>query len=198
MSSHLFRFLYTLVYATSNLPLLSQHCTTSFFSLKIQCFFQYSSTSFPTSKWRLRRQLWKMISITLDNTSVTAKVNKNASATKSAWHMASEMQQMRDRDEQGGMKPRKPSVTWQNLTVKGISSDATFQLPRGSCASRTARPPRLPLGRTERVGDDRAEHSGDPSCRSLEHKRGLNLVYYPLRLGGICLCGERIQKQVPC
>ncbi|RYP42648.1 hypothetical protein DL767_000017 [Monosporascus sp. MG133] len=137
-------------------------------------------------------------SITLDNTTIAAKVDENASATRSAWHMASEMQQMRDRDEQGGMKPRKLGVTWQNLTVKGISSDATFQLPRGSCARRTARPRRLPLGRTERVGDDRAEHSGDPSRRSLEHKRGLNLVYYPPRLGGVRLYGEMIQKQVPC
>lgn len=42
------------------------------------------------------------------------------------WHMASEVQAMRDRDAEGGEKPRKLGVTWQNLTVKGISSDATF------------------------------------------------------------------------
>ncbi|KFZ20043.1 hypothetical protein V501_00332, partial [Pseudogymnoascus sp. VKM F-4519 (FW-2642)] len=65
-------------------------------------------------------------SITLDNTTITTKVDENASATRSTWHMASEMQHMRDRDEQGGMKPRKLGVTWQNLTVKGISSEATF------------------------------------------------------------------------
>lgn len=40
--------------------------------------------------------------------------------------MASEMQQMRDRDERAGMKAKKLGVTWQNLTVKGISSNATF------------------------------------------------------------------------
>ncbi|KAL5351716.1 hypothetical protein ACLOAV_003576 [Pseudogymnoascus australis] len=65
-------------------------------------------------------------SITLDNTTIPTKVDERASATRSTWNMASEMQQMRDRDEQGGMKPRKLGVTWQNLTVKGISSDATF------------------------------------------------------------------------
>ncbi|RSL79968.1 hypothetical protein CEP51_006953 [Fusarium floridanum] len=43
-----------------------------------------------------------------------------------AWHMAPELQAMRDRDEQGGDKPRKLGVSWQNLTVKGIGSDATF------------------------------------------------------------------------
>ncbi|OBT53104.1 hypothetical protein VE04_08304 [Pseudogymnoascus sp. 24MN13] len=65
-------------------------------------------------------------SIPPDNTTIPAKVDKGASATRSTWNMASEMQQMRDRDEQGGTKPRKLGVTWQNLTVKGISSDATF------------------------------------------------------------------------
>ncbi|KAM0309735.1 hypothetical protein ACHAO8_008783 [Botrytis cinerea] len=42
------------------------------------------------------------------------------------WHMASEIQEIKDRDEEGGQLPRKLGVTWQNLTVKGISSDATF------------------------------------------------------------------------
>lgn len=45
---------------------------------------------------------------------------------KETWHMASEVQAMKDRDAEGGEKPRKLGVTWQNLTVKGISSDATF------------------------------------------------------------------------
>ncbi|KAK1237420.1 hypothetical protein MKX08_003045 [Trichoderma sp. CBMAI-0020] len=40
--------------------------------------------------------------------------------------MAPELESMRNRDEQGGEKFRKLGVTWQNLTVKGISSDATF------------------------------------------------------------------------
>ncbi|KAM0327218.1 hypothetical protein ACHAQA_006352 [Verticillium albo-atrum] len=42
------------------------------------------------------------------------------------WHMASEVQARKDLDEEGGEKSRKLGVTWQNLTVKGISSDATF------------------------------------------------------------------------
>ncbi|KAL2811226.1 putative ABC transporter [Aspergillus granulosus] len=46
--------------------------------------------------------------------------------TRSTWHMASEVRQMKDRDEEGGEKPRKLGVTWQNLTVKGIGSDAKF------------------------------------------------------------------------
>lgn len=46
--------------------------------------------------------------------------------SRAPWHMASEVQAIKDRDEQGGEKPRKLGVTWQNLTVKGISSDATF------------------------------------------------------------------------
>ncbi|QKX55112.1 uncharacterized protein TRUGW13939_02204 [Talaromyces rugulosus] len=46
--------------------------------------------------------------------------------TGSTWHMAPEVRQMRDRDEEGGEKPRKLGVTWRNLTVKGVRSDATF------------------------------------------------------------------------
>lgn len=36
------------------------------------------------------------------------------------------MQGMKERDEQNGEKARKLGVTGQNLTVKGVSSDATF------------------------------------------------------------------------
>ena len=51
---------------------------------------------------------------------------RTMSRSERAWHMASEVQEMKDRDEEGGQLPRKLGVTWQNLTVKGISSDATF------------------------------------------------------------------------
>lgn len=51
---------------------------------------------------------------------------KVISRRRETWHMAREVQEMRDRDEEGGEKPRKLGVTWKNLTVKGISSDATF------------------------------------------------------------------------
>lgn len=43
-----------------------------------------------------------------------------------AWHMAQEVQELRQRDETDGGKTRKLGVTWQNLTVKGVSSDASF------------------------------------------------------------------------
>jgi ABC-type multidrug transport system ATPase subunit len=40
--------------------------------------------------------------------------------------MAPEVYKMRERHEAGGEKPRKLGVTWENLTVKGVSSNATF------------------------------------------------------------------------
>ncbi|CAG1977704.1 unnamed protein product, partial [Fusarium graminearum] len=46
--------------------------------------------------------------------------------TTTQWHLAPELQNMRDRDEEIGQKPRKLGVTWQNLTVKGVGSDAAF------------------------------------------------------------------------
>ncbi|CAP95463.1 Brefeldin A resistance protein [Penicillium chrysogenum] len=46
--------------------------------------------------------------------------------TQATWHMADELQALKERDEQNGEKARKLGVTWQNLTVKGVSSDATF------------------------------------------------------------------------
>ncbi|GKU14813.1 unnamed protein product, partial [Fusarium langsethiae] len=46
--------------------------------------------------------------------------------TTTQWHLAPELQTMRDREEEVGQKPRKLGVTWQNLTVKGIGSDAAF------------------------------------------------------------------------
>ncbi|KAJ6073237.1 hypothetical protein N7467_011322 [Penicillium canescens] len=51
---------------------------------------------------------------------------KVAPGSRTTWHMAEELQTMKDRDEQSGEKARKLGVAWQNLTVKGVSSDATF------------------------------------------------------------------------
>lgn len=48
------------------------------------------------------------------------------SRTRTAWHMAPEVHRMKDRDEEGGEKPRKLGVTWKNLTVKGVGGNATF------------------------------------------------------------------------
>ncbi|EEY16987.1 opaque-specific ABC transporter CDR3 [Verticillium alfalfae VaMs.102] len=47
-------------------------------------------------------------------------------ASSSAWHMASEVHERKNNDESGGEKPRRLGVTWDSLTVRGISSDATF------------------------------------------------------------------------
>ncbi|KAF5857762.1 hypothetical protein ETB97_005293 [Aspergillus alliaceus] len=46
--------------------------------------------------------------------------------TRPIWHMASEVRQMTDRGQEGGERPKKLGVTWRNLTVKGVGSDATF------------------------------------------------------------------------
>ncbi|RBR24283.1 uncharacterized protein FIESC28_02773 [Fusarium coffeatum] len=54
-------------------------------------------------------------------------VDKNATFhDKSTWPMSSEVQMMRDRDEQGGEKPKKLGVSWTNLTVKGLGADVNF------------------------------------------------------------------------
>ncbi|KAJ6134709.1 hypothetical protein N7523_001031 [Penicillium sp. IBT 18751x] len=51
---------------------------------------------------------------------------KVAPGSRTTWHKVETLQAMKDRDEQNGDKARKLGVTWQNLTVKGVSSDATF------------------------------------------------------------------------
>lgn len=55
-----------------------------------------------------------------------SSTEKVAPRSQTTWHMAEELQALKDRDEEKGEKARKLGVTWQNLTVKGISSDATF------------------------------------------------------------------------
>ncbi|KAL6357064.1 hypothetical protein LRP88_10681 [Fusarium phalaenopsidis] len=77
-------------------------------------------------------------SSTMDNASIAADEGRDAAdmddevektardRNATTWHMAPELQTMRDRDEQGGDRPRKLGVSWRNLTVKGIGSDATF------------------------------------------------------------------------
>ncbi|CAG7560608.1 unnamed protein product [Fusarium equiseti] len=69
-------------------------------------------------------------STTVDQVSIPADedaMDKNmAYRDRSSWPMAPEVQMMRDRDEQGGEKPRKLGVSWTNLTVKGLGADASF------------------------------------------------------------------------
>ncbi|CAG9946232.1 unnamed protein product [Clonostachys rosea f. rosea IK726] len=74
-------------------------------------------------------------SITAENESATAddiqstlpvsdNEEKNPSVTR--WHLAPELQAMRERNEEVGNRPRKLGITWNNLTVKGIGADASF------------------------------------------------------------------------
>ncbi len=70
-------------------------------------------------------------SVTADEGLPTADIGNGvekvtSSGNKTAWHMAPELRAMRDRDEEGGGKPRKLGVSWQDLTVKGVGSNATF------------------------------------------------------------------------
>ncbi|KAF4170995.1 hypothetical protein CNMCM8927_002959 [Aspergillus lentulus] len=53
---------------------------------------------------------------------------ENASTyhTPATWHMASELRQLRERDEEGGEKPKMLGVAWKNLTVKGVGGNAKF------------------------------------------------------------------------
>ncbi|KAF4998964.1 hypothetical protein FGRMN_2763 [Fusarium graminum] len=67
-------------------------------------------------------------SITPDNAEVLhSGLEKTMSyRNKQSWHMAPEMHMIQQRDEQAGEKPKKLGVSWTNLTVKGVSADATF------------------------------------------------------------------------
>ncbi|KAL1866219.1 hypothetical protein Daus18300_006883 [Diaporthe australafricana] len=53
-------------------------------------------------------------------------IQKFPTRARTPWHMTEEVHARRKRDEEAGESPRRLGVTWQNLTVKGISSDATF------------------------------------------------------------------------
>lgn len=61
-----------------------------------------------------------------DTDSDQSSAEKVALHSQKQWHMSEEFQAMKYRDEEGGEKPRRLGITWKNLTVKGISSDATF------------------------------------------------------------------------
>lgn len=71
------------------------------------------------------------MSTTTDELSDTANITDEAekspiSRTRTAWHMTPELQTMKVRGEESGEKPMKLGVAWQNLTVKGVGSNATF------------------------------------------------------------------------
>jgi ATP-binding cassette subfamily G (WHITE) protein 2 (SNQ2) len=51
---------------------------------------------------------------------------KDGSEGIAVWPITKEVEKLRQRNEANGGKPRKLGVTWKNLTVKGISSDAAF------------------------------------------------------------------------
>ncbi|KAF7587415.1 hypothetical protein BBP40_007255 [Aspergillus hancockii] len=46
--------------------------------------------------------------------------------SRTTWHMAPELRKMKEQNDDGGEKPRKLGVAWQNLTVKGVGGNATF------------------------------------------------------------------------
>lgn len=52
--------------------------------------------------------------------------NPSIYGTETTWRMAPELLQIRERDEEGGEKPKMLGVAWDNLTVKGVGGDATF------------------------------------------------------------------------
>ncbi|TEA11023.1 Protein SNQ2 [Colletotrichum sidae] len=56
----------------------------------------------------------------------TTDLQKLPTRSRDPWHMAAEVRALRQRAEQAGEKPRRLGVTWQNLTVKGLDSSATF------------------------------------------------------------------------
>ncbi|KAL5046754.1 hypothetical protein BDW71DRAFT_214521 [Aspergillus fruticulosus] len=55
-----------------------------------------------------------------------AAEKSSVARTRTTWHMASELRQMKARDEEGGEKPMKLGVSWKSLTVKGVGRDANF------------------------------------------------------------------------
>ena len=61
--------------------------------------------------------------------SVDAKAgieNSSIYRTETTWHMAHELRQMSERDEEGEEKPKMLGVAWDNLTVTGVGGDAMF------------------------------------------------------------------------
>lgn len=53
-------------------------------------------------------------------------IEKIPTRAREPWHMTEEVHQRNQRDEESGQRARTLGVTWQNLTVKGISRNATF------------------------------------------------------------------------
>jgi ABC-type multidrug transport system ATPase subunit len=53
-------------------------------------------------------------------------IQKRTTRALESWHLAEELRASALQETDAGEQPRKLGVTWQNLTVKGISSDATF------------------------------------------------------------------------
>ncbi|KAG6355205.1 hypothetical protein INS49_004286 [Diaporthe citri] len=60
------------------------------------------------------------------NPRLLALRDKIPTRAREPWHMAEEVHRRSERDEESGEKPRRLGVSRQNLTVKGTSSNATF------------------------------------------------------------------------
>jgi hypothetical protein len=52
--------------------------------------------------------------------------NNNIDNTSDSWYITNEVHKIKQWNESNGGKPKKLGVTWQNLTVRGISSDVAF------------------------------------------------------------------------
>jgi hypothetical protein len=84
------------------------------------------STSSTDSNWENFSNLEKLPDQTQDIDAADISTEEESPTTQTTWHMADELQTLKERDQQNGEKSRKLGVTWQNLTVKGVSSDSTF------------------------------------------------------------------------
>lgn len=50
----------------------------------------------------------------------------NQAKPSDGWHLQRQVEEVRERDERSGFPPRELGVTWENLTVKAISSEAAI------------------------------------------------------------------------
>jgi ABC-type multidrug transport system ATPase subunit len=64
--------------------------------------------------------------VTLVKEEITYNNNNETDNTSDSWSITEEVKEIKQWNESNGGKAKKLGVTWQNLTVRGISSDAAF------------------------------------------------------------------------
>lgn len=69
------------------------------------------------------------VSRTNSNSNSGPKLKKSQTATtaNSEWGQKTKVQEFKDRDDESDLPPRQLGVTWKDLTVKAVSSDAAIQ-----------------------------------------------------------------------